>query len=667
MNKYLFFCLILSATCRLEAVPMRLGEGDVSHPNLEQTQEAQRRDSAVDIENNNSSDQVLRGHDASLGEGRDLELGLSQQDIQNNIISRLQGAAEEVQSALTKLDVSRLFVPSIPERTWSEYFQQSFVEARAHEQAVAILQEVDVTMDQSLRQAHEEAYQAIKQYQDSGPTVVETTRRDQQKVVIKAAQQTAQQLKMAKDPSTYVLYLAEAIAQMLENTKVRDLPQVNEDGTYQDVELRDQWELEQKLVSRLAVPSAVTYTLYGILSEAAEQALLETIFNRISNQSAEGVTTLDELLSDERIAAAADVAIMARLAVVEAESVDFCIAKARGPRAGTWHNDPSRKLLALSRRTVESAQRAHAVMSNASNARRNQFFDPSIQDPLIKEVTDSIMTYRKQNQVEHAQYLKKMQVQGDMCHSDPFFDFECPGKIRRPIQQYYDVALRKQIEARLAGLPLTPSYSGESIIEENQSHQEQLQGMSEMLQNLGMNCPRYRGTENGSENLIRFIFSVSRGTEMPDFSYTEITNYTCRELEAAAANYRETEPASLIRMLLEISIANALPDLIEDVNADIAVKNGKIYAEYERQELHNLCLGVYNLVNSVSQSTHVITTDERSSLSNAVNSIMFGSPPIMSSIMSNTVPVERNWGAIERLQQLLTEKDVTNDSSIDLL
>jgi len=206
-------------------------------------------------------------------------------------------------------------------------------------------------------------------------------------------------------------------------------------------------------------------------------------------------------------------------------------------------------------------------------------------------------------------------------------------------------------------MPNCASYNG--VMKAEQRSYKQLSNMKKRVTELSKNCPRYRDHEH--ENFIKFVFSVSRGLEMPDFFYCHIIDYTLRELAAADANYRETDPATLIRMLLEISIANALPDIIDDVNVNTAINNGKICAEYERLEFHKLYLKICNFENNDRLSDSIITPAERSSLNEAINLI------VGSSLMSSSVPAENDGEAIEELQKLLTEEDITNNSSIDLL
>lgn len=655
MTKKRLFCLMLLVACRLEATPMDLVQDIPSHSHL--ALERHREECARETSSEGVAEERERSSLLSMKEGEYIELGLSESELKKERSVRLRHVAEELQVALNSPDVSRQFSPKDPARTWKEYYQQRFSEARAHEEVVAILETVDKNRRDLLRQAEEEAQKAwaiIQQYQDCEVAYDHKIIDSEQEVTIAAAHKSAQELIIAKSSNTYVLYLADAIAECLEKAKIRNLSCINEDGIYQNIEFRERWDLDQKIGKRIEVPIATTYILFKRLAEAAEQSLVEAVCYHFASQ--EG-STLEGLLQDEIVISVANVVALVRGAVLEAEHCDLCIAELQGPRTFPWDSDPSQELRMLSRRIVEQAKEAQRRIRIAQE---RPLCVPPLQESLVQEAIEAILLDRKHQQQEHVECLADIREKGFFSSRKyAGMSFE---RIGSTDKQHYDKALQKQIEARLAAAPqrITSSFY-DSIIEEVSRCRSTYNDLKKLHLRLAQMSPQYQGAENEWRHFKDFIDRTSNHLAVPSLLYFNLLEGMNSDFNRATAFYQQANLISLVKMIMEISIAHTVPGLLHPIHARVAVENGKIYAEYEREEFHKLCWSVACFMRGVLQDHAIVSSEERAILSQAVNVI------IGDSWIGSQVSGEEEREALARLQAILTEENRGRKSSIDFL
>jgi hypothetical protein len=563
------------------------------------------------------------------------------QDSEN--AATMESVTEVIQSALTSANVSSIFIPPVPDRTWSEYFSQSYYEARAHEIVISVVKEAFENTNSAITDAQDGALQLVHRGEPTLDPVI----------LMRSAETASRNIKTAKSASAYASHLTEAIVNMLENSKPRDVLGLNLDGTYGNIEFRDRWATDQVLIGLVAAPVSASYRLFCLLVEVAELALLEALVNSLASGA-----ELDDLLHDEYVEATAELALMARICLADSEASDFTIAKAHGPRISPFCGDPARELWTKAQQCLEISKRAITTVNIIKDA--GLIVDSAAHASAIQQVFDSTIDYRNTLQSDHSQCVRQMERTGDTSMSADPINNEMRG-IRRPVLTEKDNSLDKLIAARLDYCPSTldirrfEANVGEYI----HSLLEDLRSLERMTADLSPTCPRFRFSTEARENFVNFVYSISRGTPAPDFINRMVLASICKELETVTYNIGDAK--SLIRLLIEVSIAGKLRPYMDKGNATVAIQKGIIYAEFERMQLAELFRRVLGIGVASSLPDDVFSAFDRELLVNAVQTLI-GNPLLGSNISENY-----DLEAVERLKEVLVEVDTSNNSKVDVL
>ncbi|MBM3857522.1 MAG: hypothetical protein FJ390_06125 [Verrucomicrobia bacterium] len=335
--------------------------------------------------------------------------------------------------------------------------------------------------------------------------------------MIQNAQQNAQELNLAKDPSIYVLYLANAIKEELRS----DL-----DAKYSESGLPE-----------------TAYKLYQLLSEAAEQALLERIFEHVlCKKDKENFITYNELTPDESVAGAANVASKVRLAAIEAENIKLLL------QSGKFSSNVSlfSELKKLSDDIVQSSNIASDFVREAQ--KEGLTYKPNDVDARI--ANELTIFYRNEKQKEHTEGKNSFRGIGDP---------EDPKKIkmRNPIQNHYDSAVNAQIKARLSAnrlLGVTTDFDKKIAIWKNN-----LKAIREASFPTFVSIISDKQNNHvSSEEEFVVIEKPSQISWSQKSFYIDAVDCAYGELEAALHNDHRDNQIRSIRIVLATSIAGSL-------------------------------------------------------------------------------------------------------------
>ncbi|HLB33597.1 MAG: hypothetical protein A3F67_04355 [Verrucomicrobia bacterium RIFCSPHIGHO2_12_FULL_41_10] len=534
------------------------------------------------------------------------------------VITDTTKAIEATQHILAQPDTSRLFVPPVKPRGWGEYFMQSSLQARTHENVIAIIQGVDQEMNQSIEKAGHKARAALqaaitaqKELQDLPKTsetaealLSQATEKAKNTAFLAAA--AANKLSAAKEPSAYALCLAKASSTIF-------------DRAFNIIEERERNQSQRTFDSAIAyeleLSTATAATMYKMVVEAAEQALVAAFADVVTNPA----ITVEQLLSNERIKTAAHLVAISRITATKVEGNDFSLAKNYGPRitaeADTlkWDRDIPKSFICFAQNTIRSAQSAHNAIINGA-----QYPQPSLplnQSVLIMKAIDAAMAYRTETQDSHHGHLTKHRSEGDLYNG--LFTENLPTTPKKSSLQFHDIAIDAQIATRLAGCTLCPNLNNE-IAEKSQLAKTQLKEAENIFFKVGNNSKRYYKQKEVFEKFVNFAYMHKNNMGVgPDYVYFQGVQNALKEIDGAASARNESDSASIVRELMEISVANAMIDLSNEAGIEPMLKNCERNVRFESFQFSEL----YRSIRTYCKENLRETASDIASLDPAVTAI----------------------------------------------